>query len=157
MASRTRHLVTEAPERPIPDPIRSRLEAQIKFYDEGALRNSRLYHVSKVVELMAAAAVAPVSALGGPVWVTASLGSLIVVLEGTQHVFQFHDRWIAYRSTCEAIRHERYLYLVGAGPYAGARQPDIMLAERVENLMSHEHAQWTSVEAAEAKREDSAH
>ncbi|MHC6591591.1 DUF4231 domain-containing protein [Arthrobacter sp. C152] len=40
--------------------------------------------------------------------------------EGAQHLYQFQERWITYRSTAAALKHERYLYLAKAGPYLRA-------------------------------------
>jgi len=37
---------------------------------------------------------------------------------GTQHLYQFHEHWVVYRSTAEALKHERYLHLAEATPYA---------------------------------------
>jgi hypothetical protein len=35
----------------------------------------------------------------------------MVVLEGTQHLYQFQEHWITYRCTAEALKHQGYLYL----------------------------------------------
>jgi hypothetical protein len=45
---------------------------------------------------------------------TGGLVAVIVVLEGAQHLYQFHEQWITYRSTAEALKHERYLYLASS-------------------------------------------
>ena len=71
------------------------------------------------------------------------LGAVIVVLEGAQHLYQYQEHWITYRSTAEALKHERYLYLAQAGPYAGDDRHS-QLAERLEGLISQEHANWTA-------------
>jgi hypothetical protein len=62
---------------------------------------------------------------------------------------------VSYRSTCEWLEHEKYLYLAGAGPYADATNPARLLATRVEGLISQEHASWVEPreEAAEAVSE----
>ena len=69
--------------------------------------------------------------LDAPPAIPAALGALIVVLEGVQQLNQYQQNWSAYRSTCEALKHEKYLFLAHAGPYAGsedraaaARGPD---------------------------------
>jgi len=41
------------------------------------------------------------------------------------------------------LKHERYLYLANAGPYGGEDR-DRQLAERIEGLVSQEHAKWTA-------------
>jgi hypothetical protein len=66
-----------------------------------------------------------------------------VVLEGAQHLYQLQEHWISYRSTAEALKHERYLYLARAGPYVG-EDWHRLLAERIEGLISQEHAKWAS-------------
>ena len=77
-----------------------------------------------------------------PAWLTGAL--LIAITEGVQQLNQYHANWISYRSTCEALKHEKYLYLGKAGPYAAARDPHGLLAERIESLVSQEHAKWAS-------------
>ncbi|HEX8862979.1 MAG TPA: DUF4231 domain-containing protein [Actinomycetes bacterium] len=89
------------------------------------------------------AALPVVAGIGSPVWVTGGLAAVIVVLEGVQHLYQFQEHWITYRSTAEALKHERYLYLAKAGPYAGEDRHR-QLAERLEGLISQEHAKWTA-------------
>jgi hypothetical protein len=51
-----------------------------------------------------------------------------------------------------ALKHEKYLYLANAGPYAAATTPRALLAERIESLVSQEHAKWASVQEAEKAR-----
>src|SRR6266498_2545963 len=95
---------------PLPDaedPTWDRLEDQLR------------YKWLKLLELAVAAALPVVAGIHSPVWVTGGLASVIVVLEGAQHLYQFQEHWITYRSTAEALKHERYLYLAKAGPYAG--------------------------------------
>ena len=50
---------------------------------------------------------------------------------------------MTYRSTAEALKHERYLYLAQAGPYADDDRRR-QLAERLEGLITQEHAKWTA-------------
>jgi hypothetical protein len=140
-----------APARPIDavpppaveDPTWDRLEDQLGWYDRKSRDNQRRYKWLKLVELAVAAVLPVVAALESPVWVTGGLAAVIVVLEGAQHLYQFQEHWITYRSTAEALKHERYLYLAKAGPYAGEDRHR-QLAERLEGLISQEHAKWTA-------------
>ena len=125
------------------DPTWERLEDQISWYDRKSGDNQRYYKWLKLLEIAIAAALPVVAAVHSPVWVTGGLAAVIVVLEGAQHLYQFQEHWINYRSTAEALKHERFLYLAEAGPYAeGDRHTQ--LAERLEGLTSQEHAKWTS-------------
>jgi hypothetical protein len=67
-----------------------------------------------------------------------------------QQLNQYHNKLITYRSTAEALKHEKYLYLGNAGPYA-AVNPKALLTERVESSVSQEHAKWASSQEQTAK------
>jgi hypothetical protein len=134
----------EAVPPPAPDdPTWQRLEDAIDWYDRRAGENQRLYRWLKLLELAVAAAVPVVAGVGSPVWVTGGLAAVVVVLEGAQHLFQFQEHWITYRTTAEALKHEHYLYLARAGPYAGEDRHG-KLATRTEALVSQEHARWVT-------------
>jgi hypothetical protein len=48
--------------------------------------------------------------------VQAILGLVVLIVEGLQQLNQCQNNWIGYRSTCQALRHEKYLFLGNAGP-----------------------------------------
>ena len=135
------------------DPTWERLEDQINWYDRKSGDNQRLYKWLKLLELAVAAALPVVAGIGSPVLVIGALAAVIVVLEGAQHLYQFQEHWITYRSTAEALKHERYLYLAEAGPYLGEDRHR-QLAERIEGLISQEHAKWTASQQQPASRSE---
>jgi hypothetical protein len=121
-----------------------RLEDQIGWYDGKSRHNQRWFKRLKVGQIVLAAAIPAAAALGAESAPLAVGGTLIVVLEGLQQLQQYQQNWTAYRATCERLKHERHLYEAAAGPYAGAARPSALLAERVEGLVSQEHAAWVS-------------
>jgi uncharacterized protein DUF4231 len=126
---------------------RSRLEDQIAWYDARSQRDQRWYKRLKVVQIVVAAAIPVEAAASAAGWLLGAGGAVIVVLEGLQQLGQYQHNWTSYRSTCEQLKHEKYLYAAGAGPYAGVPAPERVLAERVEALVSQEHASWVSSRA----------
>jgi hypothetical protein len=143
----------EATHAPTMDPIMERLEDQIGWYDRGSRTNQRYFKRIKMVEIAAAAVIPFLSAFSFPriMWVTGGLGVLITILEGMLHLNQYQQNWTAYRSTCESLKHEKYVYLGKASPYANAADPHALLAERIESLVSQEHAKWASAQQQEPK------
>ncbi|MGY6126042.1 DUF4231 domain-containing protein [Paraburkholderia strydomiana] len=123
-----------------------RLDDQIAWYDKKSVAAQRAYKSIKLVQIAIAAAVplVAVSNLTEPSRITAVLGLLMLVLEGIQQMNQYQENWIRYRSTCEALKHEKYTCLAGAGPYAKASDTNAVLADRIEGLISQEHAKWVS-------------
>ena len=142
---------TAAAQLAAPDPVMERLEDQIAWYDRKSLGNQRAYKRIKITEILAAAIIPFVAGVRLPHTgiLTGGLGVLITVLEGVLHLNQYQQNWINYRSTCEALKHEKYTYLGKAAPYASVPDPHALLAERVESLVSQEHAKWASVQQQE--------
>jgi len=137
------------------DTIMERLEDQIGWYDRKSLTNQKYYKRIKMVEIVAAAIIPLLSASAAShprvMWVTGGLGVVITILEGMLHLNQYQQNWVAYRSTCESLKHEKYVYLGKASPYASAADPHALLAERIESLVSQEHAKWASTQQQETK------
>lgn len=123
-----------------------RLEDQLKWYSRKSSENKQWFQGLKVVEIAAAALIPFVANYANLTFLTGILGVSIVVLEGLQGLFQFHDNWTNYRSTSEALKHEKYLWQAKAGPYKDAKNPNPLLAERVESIISREHAKWVEVQ-----------
>lgn len=124
------------------DAALARLDDQIAWYDAQSTHHKRWFKRLKVVQLLAVAAVmvlAPFDLPGSP---TALVGAVLMVLEGLQQLNQHQQNWTSYRSTCEALKHEKYLFQAKAGSYAKASQPARVLVERTESLVSQEHADW---------------
>jgi hypothetical protein len=123
-------------------PAWARLEDQLAWYDRKSMSCQAAYKRTKLAQLVVAAAV-PVLALADVAAVaTAIVAAVVVVLEGVQQLYQWQTNWILYRSTAEALKHERFLYQASAGPYT-SKNRHLILAEKVEGLVSQEHAKWT--------------
>lgn len=152
-------------EPPIPDWAANhaawhRLEDQLSWYDNKSnycqCWNKRL----KFLQIALAVSI-PVTSHFDPTvakWLTSVAGALIAILEGVQQMNQYPTLWITYRSTAEHLKHEKYLFLSTAGPYKGLPDTErlVALAERVEEHVSTEHANWfneTQRIAARTKQE----
>jgi hypothetical protein len=132
-------------------PIQDRLENQISWYNRKSQNAQRRYKILKLAQIIIAGLIPMVSVFPFPEqrWVTAVLGLLVLIIEAVQQLNQDQQNWIAYRSACEALKHEKYLHLAHAGPYANAesREKQIaLLADRIEGLISQEHAKWVSAQ-----------
>ena len=117
-----------------------RLEDQLQWYDLKSAAAQRAMGQGRAACPGGRSPIAVASAAPG--LLTALLGGFVVVLEGVQQLYQWQTNWVLYRSTNEALKHEKFLYLAQAGPYSGAHRQRV-LAERVEGLVSQEHAKWT--------------
>jgi hypothetical protein len=131
-----------------------RLNDQLDWYDRKSGENQRRYKQIKVAQLVLAGSI-PVFALVEGLWgrwVTAILGASVAILEGLQQLGQYNNLWATYRATAEQLKHEKYLFLAHSGPYRNLGQENALslLAERVEEQVSTEHAKWVSERSQQA-------
>jgi hypothetical protein len=136
---------------PVPDfaekhPAWMRLENQLQWYDSKSQYSQYWYKRLKLTQV-ALAVLIPVTALlpaDYAKWASAIAGTIIALLEAAQQINQYATLWVTYRSTAERLKHEKFLFLSAAGPYRSLSEPErmIQLAERVEELVSTEHANW---------------
>jgi hypothetical protein len=123
-----------------------RLENQLKWYDSKSLHSQHWYKRMKLAQVALAMLIPVMSLLPADLakWATAISGTAIALLEAVQQMNQYSTLWVTYRSTAERLKHEKFLFLSAAGPYHGMSDPErlIQLAERVEEHVSTEHANW---------------
>ncbi len=129
------------------DSALERLEDQTRWYDHKSNNCHKWYKRLKTLTIVNASLIPVITGFMNARYsslAASGLGGIVAVVEGLQQLHQFHANWISYRSTCEALKHEKYLYLASAGPYAGAANARSLLVERVESLVSQEHGKWLS-------------
>jgi hypothetical protein len=131
----------------------ARLDDQLAWYDAKSGSAQRAYKRVKTAELVVAAAVPVVAGVGAPPLLTAALGAVVVLAEGILQLYGWQTNWTLYRGTAEALTREKYLHLAQAGPYVGADR-DRVLAERVEELVSQEHAKWIETRSRSGGQQD---
>src|SRR5437660_10105378 len=127
-----------------PDIVIDRLEDRSAWYDRKSWHNEGMFKRLRIGTIVISVSIPLSAAFVKYTVITGALGALIALFEGLQQLNQYHQNWITYRSTAEALKHEKYLFLSRAGSYAGGEIPERVLAERVESLVSQEHAKWTS-------------
>ena len=118
----------------------ARLEDQIRWYSRKSRANRVRFKALKTTTIVSAALIPALTLAKLPYWdqVVAGLGVLIAIVEGLQQLNQYHSNWTAYRASSEALKHEKFLYLAGAGPY---RTGSDALATLAENDDLPHHAQ----------------
>lgn len=131
------------------DPIWIRLNEQLVWYSAKSRGARKAFKRIKLTEIIAAALIPFLTGQPWPyiTYVVGGLGVVITVLEGILHLNQYQTNWTDYRNTAEALKHEKFLFLAKAGPYAAIVSTDgarALLAERVEGLVSQENSQWVS-------------
>ncbi|TMP28109.1 hypothetical protein CWB99_01370 [Pseudoalteromonas rubra] len=125
--------------------ISERLEHQISWYDTKSMDNQRAYHRCQIVELCSAVSIPFITGLWGSVVagqvIIGILGVLIAVCAGLSNLKKYQQNWLNYRTSCEMLRRERFLYLTACAPYHEADKFNLLVT-RVEDILAKEHGEW---------------
>ncbi len=128
--------------------LKERLEGQIDWYDKKSVKNQDWFKRLQVIVIVASATIPFLSGYMDETTlylkiIVGLLGLTIAAATAILGLYQFQENWLEYRTTCETLRHEKYLFLTGAAPY-DEDEPFMLLVERVEGLISKENTNWQS-------------
>jgi hypothetical protein len=125
--------------------MQTRVDSQIDWYNRKSEMNQWWFRILRIVEIIAAASIpllaGYVDSLPPIKVVVGSLGLLVAVIAGVLGLYQFQELWTGYRTTCEALKQEKYLFLTKTEPY-DQNESFALFVQRVENVMANEHSNW---------------
>lgn len=126
--------------------ISSRVDDQIGWYDKKSQKAQLWFKWLRGIEILSAAAIPIIAGFAKdpfPVTlVVGILGALIAVISSAVSLNQFQENWTEYRTTCESLKHEKFLFLTKAEPYH-EEEPFRLFVQRVESLISKENSAWS--------------
>tara|TARA_B100000787_G_C16050418_1_gene230977 strand:+ start:226 stop:681 length:456 start_codon:yes stop_codon:yes gene_type:complete len=130
------------------DYFEERLDNQIDWYDRKSIQSQRWFKRLQVIVIVSSATIPFLSGYmdSETLYLKIAIGILGLVIAAITAVlglYQFQENWLEYRTTCETLRHEKYLFLAKAAPY-NEEEPFLLLVERVEGLISKENTNWQS-------------
>lgn len=127
------------------DYLQERVDEQIKWMEKKSAENQQKYKSYKIAEIVTAAAIPFLAGLQNENTnvkiIIGILGVGLVVLNGLQQLYKYHENWITYRSAIEVLRRERILYETQTAPYNGADAFAIFV-QNFEALLANENKVW---------------
>ena len=75
----------------------------------------------------------------------------MAILTAALKTFKYQENWINYRTTCEALKKEKFLYEAGISDYQQSEDKEAQFVDRVEALLARENTLWLSIQK---KKED---
>ncbi|WP_273854130.1 DUF4231 domain-containing protein [Guptibacillus spartinae] len=124
--------------------LEQRLENQIKWYDNNSINYQRKYRTLKMIEILFATSIPVVASTIPNATVISILGGGIAFIEGWLNLSKYHENWIEYRSICEILKQEKYMFLTHSGVYS-SKKSFTYLVERVESIISKENVNWANL------------
>lgn len=133
-----------------------RVDNQINWYDKKSTTAQKFYKLYQIIEIILAALIPLFSGYATvcpliPI-IIGIFGATIAVIEAITKLYKFHENWIQYRSTCELLRYQKYLYITGSAPYNKDEETiDNIFVRNIENIISSENNQWKELNILKEK------
>lgn len=126
--------------------VKERLEGQIDWYDRKSQRNQKWFKFLRVTEIICAAVIPFIAGMFGDIIYgqisIGILGVIIAISAGLSSLNKHQEIWLTYRTTCETLIHEKFLFLTACKPY-DCDCAFTTFVERIEGLISKENSQWS--------------
>jgi hypothetical protein len=119
------------------------LEGQQKWYDARATSCKTRSELLGLLIIILGASIPFIQVFGNAKWVavaSGAIGALVAILAGWQRIARYTEIWVGYRTASEKMKHERRLYLHGAGHYRALSSTDayLLLIESIEATIAEE-------------------
>jgi len=129
--------------------LKTRVDGQINWYDLKSKVNQYWFKGLRITEIVIAALIPFLSGLTATyidfektgLILLGIAGVIVAVIAGVLGLGQFQEHWIEYRTTCESLKKEKFLFQTKAEPY-GNDDTFNLLVQRVETLVSQENTNW---------------
>ncbi len=135
--------------------LQERVEDQINWYDGKSKSNQNWFKSLRVIEIISAAIIPFFAGYSESIpfgtIIIGCLGVIIAVCAGLSALYKFQENWLMYRTTCETLRHEKFLFVTKTKPYDDEEAFN-QFVTRIENLISKENTQWARVTKEKAHK-----
>ncbi|MFN0174788.1 MAG: DUF4231 domain-containing protein [Saprospiraceae bacterium] len=127
--------------------LKDRVDDQIDWLGGKSSFNQKRYKRLRVLILITSALIPLLSGfITDENWglkVAVGIGGVIVaVSQGYISIHKYHELWVQYRATAEALKREKLLYLAKVGAYADTGKAFEHFVLTVEAILSDENKQW---------------
>jgi hypothetical protein len=78
------------------------------------------------------------------------MGVAVALITGLVTLYRFQENWIEYRTTAEALKHQKYRYLTRSAPYDGDNAFHLLVGT-IESTISKETTAWSQSLLAQTK------
>ena len=126
--------------------IETRVNDQIQYYDTQSKSSQSRYKWLAGVQIMSGAVIPIIAGFSDSIcfseWMIALLGLAVTSATAFLTLNKYQERWINFRTTCETLKHLKYLFLTNSSPYNGEDRYDKFVND-VESTLSKENSNWS--------------
>lgn len=128
----------------------SRVDVEIAWYSKKSQYCQKWYKRLQITEIVLAAFIPLLSSYTENntviAFIVGAFGAVIAIIESITKLNKYHENWIQYRTTCELLKYQKYLYLTSSAPYNDADETkENLFVKNIESIISSENNKWKIV------------
>lgn len=127
--------------------LKGRVDDQIDYYDIQSKKGRNWYKVLTTFQIISGVLIPFISGFSGEIlyseWIIAVMGLIITISTAFLSLNKYQERWINFRTTCENLKHFKYLYTTRSIPY-DKEDAFSKFVNDVESVISKENSDWDS-------------
>lgn len=135
--------------------VDGRFSELLNFYDTRAVSAKRNHKICSTYVLIVSIAVAPIQAVS--LIVDSCIGKILVAIltptvalvSGLTALNKFHENWLSYRASWDALKRELELFKAGAADYRNILDANVRFVERIEAMAGNEGKDFYSRHASQ--------
>ena len=135
----------------VEDYIVNRVNDQINWYDKKSMLSQKKYKFFTFISIFCSA-LTPVAAnllIADYAYrlIVSMLGVIVTLSQAIINMSKYNEQWIEYRTVCETLKQEKYMFIVSAGVYRDYSDYEtfIYFTERIESIISQENVNWANI------------
>lgn len=126
--------------------ISGRVDEQIAWYDHKSMVNQLFYKRIQLLQIICSSLVVLlvgfITEAEAIKWLIGVLSMFVAISTALNGLYKFQENWIAYRTTTETLKHNKYLYLTRATPYDTDDAFEVFV-KSTEECISQENSNWS--------------
>ncbi len=124
-----------------------RYQSIMAYYDDRAVKNQKAHRFCSNYVLIVSVAITPILTVGlfnkeTAMIIAALLAPTVAIVSGIASNYKFHENWLSYRATWDALQHELHWHDARIHEYKDAADRHALFVDRVEHLIAQEGSEW---------------
>jgi hypothetical protein len=127
--------------------LTNRVDDQINWLNAKSSFNQKRYKRLRVAILLVSVSIPLMSGFitderWGLKLLVGAAGAIVAVCQGLLSLNKYHELWLQYRATAEALIRTKFLYQLKAGSYADNEKALQAFVADVESILANENSKW---------------
>lgn len=129
---------------------------QQRYNSKNASKYKRWYSALSIATLIGSVSTIPIVAADCPKWICIISAIIVVISNGVNSIFKFHENWLFCRNLSELYKAEFNNFNWGIKDYKNLteQEKDSLFRNKISDLMAKGNMEWSKLEITDAEEDN---